>query len=165
MKEVPMTPQSLLDDLKILPPDLPVVFRTEAGEIAQGYHVTELKHARVTSIDCAARLSEWSQASLQLLDGDWHAQAIVDPAMSARKLSGILSQSIARLDGVGAAELQVEFAHGNAGMRIYRPQRPLVAGSSIVIELADNRAQCKPASGPGCGARCQLETGATACCA
>lgn len=59
----------LLAHLKTTPSASALVFSTEDGDIGSGYHVTEFKHAKVTGIDCGGRVSEWVEASVQLLDG------------------------------------------------------------------------------------------------
>ncbi|MEL6233470.1 MAG: DUF6428 family protein [Pseudomonadota bacterium] len=137
-----MTLQTLLDSLKSLPAHLPISFATTAGPAGWGYHVTELKHAQITSIDCGGRVAEWAEATLQILDGD----GARDRAMQVGKLAGILSHSIGAVAGLGDADLQVEFSHGNAGMQIFEPGTPRQAGDLVTIDLSASQAQCKPAS-------------------
>jgi len=134
-----MTCNTLLETLDTLPGDAPLVFATPEGAIGDGYHVTEFKLAHVTGIDCGARMSNWSEATLQLLDGAGGGY------MKAGKFAGILRQSIRNVSGLGDAPLQVEFAHGNRGKRIYLPETPELTGGRIVIGLRDTRANCKPA--------------------
>ncbi|MEM8702045.1 MAG: DUF6428 family protein [Pseudomonadota bacterium] len=134
-----MTPNHLFTALKSLPADAPLIFETEAGPVAGGYHVTELKHATIKSIDCGARLSEWTEASLQVLDGQGGS------AMTVGKFTGILAQSIRQVTGLGESPLHVEFAPKNVGMRIYQVASPEMQDGQIVIRLTENRAQCKPA--------------------
>ena len=87
-----------------------MVFETDEGEIGDGYHVTEFKAGTCDGDRLrGARLSNWSEATLQLLDGQGVGH------MPAGKFAGILKQSIAKVSGLGDAPLQVEFAHGNRG--------------------------------------------------
>lgn len=134
-----MTPQSLLDGLQKMPADLPLVFQTGEGTIGAGYHVTEFKVAKVGSIDCGGRLASWTEAALQLLDGQGGSH------MKVGKFNNILEQSIARLTGLGESPLQVEFAHKNQGMRIYDLAAPELSGRAVAVRLRDVRAHCKPA--------------------
>lgn len=134
-----MTCNSLLETLETLPGDAPLVFSTPEGEIGDGYHVTELKLAHVTGIDCGARMSTWSEATLQLLDGTGGGH------MPVGKFAGILKQSIGKVSGLGGAPLQVEFAHGNKAKRLYLPETPELLNGRILIGLRDTRANCKPA--------------------
>lgn len=155
-----MTPLSLLNALRKMPADLPLVFRTGAGAIGEGYHVTELKLADVNSIDCGGRLASWTEAALQLLDGRGGNH------MKLGKFNAILEQSIARVNGLGESPLQVEFAHENRGMRIYELAVPVLDDGVVSIRLSEVRANCKPAlehtlraDAPAC-----CGSAASACC-
>ena len=157
-----MTPERLLTHLSALPAEAPVIFESGAGPIGGGYHVTELKLALVTGIDCGARLAEWTEATLQLLDGPGEAP------MTAGKLSAILAQSIGKVAGLGAAPLRVEFAHGNSGLRIWEIGTPEMAAGRVRIGLSEASAMCKPfeesagaLAGTGC---CAPRPEKTACC-
>lgn len=134
-----MTPQLLLETLEALPADLPLVFQTEEGEIGKGYHVTELKLAQISSIDCGGRLASWTEAALQLLDGRGGGH------MNVGKFAAILGQSVSRVKGLATSPLHVEFAHGNRGMRIYSLSTPLVREGFVSVGLGETRAICKPA--------------------
>ena len=138
-----MTPASLLEHLATLPAEMPLVFKTDEGEIRGGYHVTEFKLADIRSIDCGARQSSWRELSLQLLDGNGGAY------MSAGKFRGILSKSTNAVAGLGQTPMQVEFAHANTGMRIYQIAEPRIDSNRVVIPLSENRAKCKPAQDAG----------------
>ncbi|MEQ8228222.1 MAG: DUF6428 family protein [Rhodospirillales bacterium] len=142
-----------------------LIFSTEQGPIGQGYHLTEIKHATVTGIDCGARVTTWTEASLQLLDGAG------DAYMTVGKFKGILDTSLATIEDLGDAGLKVEFANGNAGLRLYRITHIAHQDRRVVITLGDDRAVCKPAAerstpppneGTGC---CSAPRPAGSCCA
>ena len=59
-----MTPQDLYDALAKLPQDVALRFKTDAGEISGGYHVTEWKVASVRSIDCGGHTDAWDETIL-----------------------------------------------------------------------------------------------------
>ncbi len=134
-----MTINDFLQTLADKPTDAPVVFATKQGEISGGYHVTELKLAHVTGIDCGARQAEWVEASIQLLDGGGGAH------MEAGKLSNILEQSKRHVKGLGEADVHFEFAHNNAGLQRYNMQSSIEANGRVEIHLDTQRAICKPA--------------------
>jgi len=154
-----MTLDDLLVAAQALPPERPLVFVTDDGPIGPGYHVTELKLARIVSIDCGARTSSWSETVLQLLDAQGRLH------MPVSKFASILAQSVRKVDGLGASPAFVEFGHHNAGMQIFQPEEPELIDGEVVLRLHPVRAQCKPAfkataavhSG-GCG-------GPNSCCA
>ena len=134
-----MTPQDLLDALSTLPPDAPLVFQTDAGPIRGGYHVTEWRQNRVDSIDCGAHTASWTEAILQLLDGSGGRH------MTVGRFVTILGQSIRHVDGLADSPIQVEFAPGNAGLRLYRPETPRQDDGAVTLRLTESTALCKPA--------------------
>ena len=133
-----MTLDQLLASTTSLPADLPLVFATDDGPIGAGYHVTELKLASILSIDCGARTSSWTEAVLQLLDGEGRGH------MTIGKFNSILARSLKEVDGLGASPAFVEFGHGNAGMQIFRPGEPEAGGEAVTLRLKPVRAHCKP---------------------
>ena len=153
----------LIDDLSGLPDEAALVFESSGGPIAGGYHVTELKHATVTSIDCGTRVAEWTEAALQLLDGNG------GEFMTVGTFRTILARSVGSVAGLGDAPLHVEFAPGNAGMRIWQLSAPELRDSRVTIELSEDRAHCKPAletralgsAAPNC---CSTGPAAGSCC-
>lgn len=147
-----MNLDAFLKYLSSMPFDAPVVFATNLGEIGSGYHVTELKFANISGIDCVARRSQWTEASMQLLDGHEGKH------MPANKLARILEQSIKHVPGLGATDFHVEFAHRNEGMRKYLADKPELRGGKIYVQMDEATAVCKPAS--EMGAKC----GPSECC-
>ena len=139
-----MTPDSLLLALRTLPSAAPLTFQTDAGPIGKGYHVTELKLAHVTGIDCAARMAHWTEAAIQLLDGS------VGDQMTVGTFIGILDQSIRNVDGLGPAPLKIEFAHGNDGMHLFLAADPILEDGRVLISLGGAQATCKPAASQAC---------------
>ena len=146
-----MTPGTLLEILLAMPSDAPLVFKTEQGEIGGGYHVTEWKLSHINSIDCGARRTNWTESSLQLLDGEG------DNHMTVGKFRVILNQSVAQISGLASATMHVEFAHRNEEKRIYQIETPELANGAVIAHLYNTRARCKPAqeaalqgTDPGC---------------
>lgn len=144
------------------PADAALVFATPKGDIGGGYHVTELRHADVTAIDCAARVETWTEATMQLLDGNdgYH--------LRVGRFRDILEKSLTTVDGLGAATLRVEFANANQGLGLYRVAGIEGQGGRVLVTLDDDRAVCRPglaaalAGKPGC---CTGGREPAACCA
>jgi len=152
-----MTPETLRTALDELPAEAPLLFLTDEGEITGGYHVTELKLAHVTAIDCGARRSDWAEATLQLLDGHGGAH------MTVGKFNVILAQSIRHVDGLGDAPLRVEFAHGNTDLRLLEIGAPVRRGQKVTIPLGAAHAVCKPAADHAGGCYNRTTRSATCC--
>ncbi len=116
----------------------PLIFTTDEGDIGPGYHVTELKHLSVNSIDCGGRMSAWTEAQLQLLDGNAGGH------MSVGKFIGIAKHSAAALPELGKVPISVEFAPGNRGLRRYLIDGLHEDPTSVRVKLIEDGAACKP---------------------
>ncbi|MEO1026628.1 MAG: DUF6428 family protein [Pseudomonadota bacterium] len=121
-----------------------LVFTTGEREIGAGYHVTELKLANVTGIDCGANQSSWIESTIQLLDGHGGTH------MKVGKFAAIVDQSVRAIPGLGEAELHVEYAPENAGKHLYHVGGVERSENVIRVMLQNDQARCKPASFAGC---------------
>ena len=134
-----MTLTELLTRLRETDRDAALVFRADGAPISGGYHVTELKAAKITGIDCGGRISEWTEASLQLLDGHGGEH------MKVGKFVGILEHSLKTVENLSDAPAHVEFALGNAGLRRYEMAEVGSDAAIAEVRLEETRAMCKPA--------------------
>lgn len=133
-----MTLEDLAIRLEHLDPDLPVVFRTAEADIMPGYHLTELMHADIISIDCGGRKSSRREVRMQLLDGHGGNH------MRSGKLASILARSLSAIQSLGGVPVSVEFAPKNAGLSIFAIDR-VEFGSSVIVTLTEAQATCRPA--------------------
>jgi len=129
-------------------PDLPVVFEAEGTDVQRGYHITELKHAPVSSIDCGGNITEWDETKVQILDGDGGGKF-----MSGSKLAGIINQSLSALPNLAIGPLKFEYAPGNGQLNLFANAQLSVKNDRININLTPDYALCKPAAGGCCGPR------------
>ncbi len=114
-----------------------VLFEAVGDDVGRGYHLTELRLARISSIDCGGVTDAWDEAQMQVLD------APGDTAMSAGKMTAILSRSAAEIDGLAAAPLKVEFSPGNEGLGRYQLGTPRSAAGVVTIPLTPMSPECK----------------------
>ena len=133
-----MTLKEFLTKLGAMPSDADLVFAAEGKEIAGGYHLTEFKLARIASIDCAARTSAWTEASMQLLDGSGGEY------MKLGKFTEIASKSAEFVPDLDQVTLGVEFSPENAGIRIYDLGEPTFENGRVNVPLTPRTASCKP---------------------
>ena len=138
--------------------DSRLIFATAEGAIGAGYHVTELKLAKVKSIDCGANRSGWREATLQLLDGQ------SGDHMTVGKFAGIADKSMAALPGLSDAPLSVEFAPKNEGLKLYQIGTLQRTKGTLVAQLQDRHALCKPSITQKSGGSTCCTPKATACC-
>jgi len=158
MKDLTMRLSTLVTRLDTAPADLPVIYFTDKTAIGVGYHLTEIKAAQVSGIDCGGNSSHFHDVTLQLLDGQ------IGRHMSVQKLVGILKHSLKELPDLDWADVKVEFSPGNEGLQIFSLGDPIITDFEIRLPLTPVGAVCKPALavGAACGpAACKTQT---ACC-
>ncbi len=130
--------QELLSFLGKMDPNAPLVFTVDGVDIGGGYHVTELRHLTSTGIDCGGQIETWDEARLQLLDGSDGGH------MNVEKFVAIAERSVKKLPQLSDASLQIEFAPGNAGLRIMTLEQPQEVDRVVRVDLVEQRAICKP---------------------
>ena len=139
-----------------------ILFEAEGDKVGRGYHLTELRLARISSIDCGGVSDAWDEAQMQVLD------APGDAAMSAGKMAGILARSAKAIDGLADAPLNVEFSPGNQGLGRYRLGAPRVAEGVVTIPLTAMGPECKALtramSKPAARDCCSPKQPAARCC-
>lgn len=148
-----ITLNRFFDALEVAAPEAGVVFATEEGPVGAGYHITELKHANIDSIDCAGRQSRFEEVSVQVLD------VVGDAPMPVERLRMILTQSLAAIPALADAPVHVEFGHRNERLSRYEIAGLEVAKHLLTIKMFRAHATCKPAAQPA--ARGTV----TSCCA
>ncbi len=119
-------------------PDASLLFAIEDVEIAEGYHVTELKQVNITGIDCGQNVDRRQETHIQLLYGS------VSPAMSVSKFDAIARKSAEAVSGLLDHPLFVESGPGNLALRRFKIQDVVHKPDRIVITLENDRAQCRP---------------------
>ncbi len=142
MKGCPMpevTLSTFLAELDHANPEAGVVFATEDGPVGAGYHITELKSARVDSIDCGGRRSTWVEAAVQVLD------VFGDAPMPVERLRAILDRSIAAIPELAEAPVHVEFGHRNQSLSRYDIAGLKIGPTAVTVSLVRAHASCKPA--------------------
>lgn len=148
-----MTLNGFLKALETANPEAGVVFATEDGPVGAGYHITELKHARVDSIDCGGRQSSWDEVAVQVLD------VFGDAPMPVERLRGILNRSLIAIPALADAPVHVEFGHRNESLSRYDIAGVSIDGHLVQVSMVRAHATCKPAANP-------VRPGATTrCCA
>lgn len=120
--------------------DKPLVFHYGGRTIASGYHVTEVKAARLSSLDCGANPEEWSETIIQL----WDVEEESATHMRAGKFLGILSQVAKRVAVDDHGLLVFEAGDRASPMQIFTVGAVMARGSHVEVMLAPRPATCKP---------------------
>jgi len=143
MKDGTMKLSAFLNALGPAPVDHPVIFTAGDTAIGAGYHLTELKSAPATSIDCGGNINHFHELTMQLLDG--HDGTYIH----AGKLTKILLHSLKTLPDLDWADVKVEFSPKNEGLQLFLLGQPVVTEQEIKVPLTPAGAVCKPAAQNG----------------
>ncbi|MEL7105232.1 MAG: DUF6428 family protein [Pseudomonadota bacterium] len=135
-----VTLNAFLAALDTAMPEAGVVFATEDGPVGAGYHITELKHARVDSIDCGGHRSGWDEAAVQVLD------VFGDAPMPVERLRAIVTRSLGAIPALAEAPVHIEFGHRNQSLSRYDIAGLQVDDHLVQISMVRARATCKPAA-------------------
>jgi hypothetical protein len=141
-------------------PDLELQFQYAEGKLVDAaYHITEIKQAPITSVDCGGVMNNWTEIIVQL----W---VPVDEQQSrSMKVSKALSiinivEKMLPLDPNGT--VKIEFGNSEFDTRQLFPNEIIADGNSLTIDLRPDAVQCKAQErGGSCGTNDKGEE----CCA
>jgi hypothetical protein len=122
-------------------PDLNLQFQYAEGEwVRPSYHITEIKLAPITSVDCGGKVNTWTEVIVQLWEPEEKQQ---ERAMKARKALSIvdLVEKAIQLDPL--AEVKVEFGNSRFDTRQMFPSNIAAEGENLVVNLKADSVQCK----------------------
>ena len=141
--------------------DAALVFAVNGTRIRGGYHVTELKHAAVQSVDCGGNLDDWDETVIQLLDG--HSD---EGHMTAGKFAGIAQKSLGAIPALALGRLRFEYAPQNGPAQVFTAGQVSPGKHGVTVELNPEFAACKPAqSTVGCCGASEKTAQSSGCCA
>ncbi len=131
-------------------PALDLQFEYEPGKwVDQSYHITEIKQAPITSVDCGGVKNEWTEVIVQLWEPGTNQQ---ERAMKARKALSIIAIVEKALPINPAAEVKIEFGNSKFDTRQMFPGDILIEGENLIVNLQPDSVQCKALSrGGSCG--------------
>ena len=105
-----------------------------------GYHVTEVKAANFSALDCGANPEVWSEIFVQLWDVDEGERIRV----TAGKFAAIIRKVTEHVLLDDSAQLTFEVSDGISPIGLYRAAMPAFETDAIWIELSPRPASCKP---------------------
>jgi Family of unknown function (DUF6428) len=138
-------------------PTKKLVFGDASGnEVPGGYHLTELKAARLDTVDCGGQANRWNETIAQL----WVPSGEDGEHMTAAKFLRIYDKVSKLVDLDEDAEFRVEYGDEQIFPSIYDVASGVVAGDSLRVALRAPKMTCKARDRREC---CQSEQ--QACCA
>ena len=156
-------------DMLIQNPQLDLQFQYATDKwVSPSYHITEIKQAPITSVDCGGVKNEWTEIIVQLMEPATQQQL---RAMKVHKALSIIDvvEKVLPLDVNGT--VKIEFGNSQFETRQLYPNEFITNGENLVIDLRPDTVQCKAIErGGSCGTpakqKVELKNLATkeACC-
>lgn len=125
-------------------------FSYAAGkQVSPSYHITEIKQAPITSVDCGGVMNAWTEVIVQLWEPE---EKEAERAMTAGKAMKIIDLVETKLALHPQAVVKIEFGNDEFDTRQMYPDDIMLEGENLTVYLRADATQCK-ATGRGqtCG--------------
>ena len=123
------------------------------------YHITEIKQAPVTSVDCGGVMNAWTEIIVQLWEPSGKS---TERAMQASKALSIINVVEKALPLNPNGIVKIEFGNSKFDTRQMLPQGLLIEGDNLVVDLRADTVQCKAIER---GGSCGTDEKGDECCA
>ena len=128
-------------------PELDLQFQYAMGKFVDAaYHITEIKQAPITSVDCGGVMNAWTEIIVQLWVPEDQQQLRSMKVKKALSIVGIVEKMLP-LDPNGT--VKIEFGNSEFDTRQTFPNEMTVEGENLVIDLRPDAVQCKAVSRGG----------------
>ena len=153
-----------------------LVFEFNEQTIRPGYHVTEIKHGRISSLDCGSGTHQWNEVVIALLDGPVSRSNNREGYMTGTKFLQIVDTAMKTLPEQNGEQLLFEFNGSNGVVQRFQITEIKAGQTQTHILLAGEQVVCKPAQRMNnslsaqsnaetcCGSSTSQETAVNRCC-
>lgn len=131
-------------------PELELQFRyAENSRVNASYHITEIKQAPITSVDCGGVVNQWTEVIVQLWEPAGQQQ---ERAMKVSKALSIIAIVEKALPLAADAIVKIEFGNAMFDTRQMLPSHIDIQNGELVVDLRPDTVQCKAQDrGGNCG--------------
>lgn len=131
-------------------PELTLQFQyAENKWVDASYHITEIKQAPITSVDCGGVVNNWTEVIVQLFEPTNEQQ---EKAMKVNKALSIINVVEKALPLDGDAMVKIEFGNATFDTRQMLPNSITVQDENLLVNLQPDAVQCKAIDrGGSCG--------------
>jgi len=131
-------------------PNLILQFQFAEGKwVDSAYHITEIKQAPITSVDCGGKMNAWTEIIVQLWEPENEQQ---DRAMQVSKALSIVELVERSLPLNPNGTVKIEFGNSEFDTRQMFPNNFIVANGNLIVDLRPDAVQCKALTrGGSCG--------------
>lgn len=122
------------------------------------YHITEIKQAPITSVDCGGVMNAWTEIIVQLWEPEADQKERAMAVSKALSIIGVVEKSLP-LNPSGI--VKIEFGNSQFDTRQMYPGEFIENGENLVVNLIPDATQCKAI---GRGGDCTTTLGGDPCC-
>ena len=137
-------------------------------KVNASYHITEIKQAPVTSVDCGGKMNAWTEIIVQLMEPAVQNQQRPMKVRKALSIVDVVEKALP-LDPNGI--VKIEFGNADFDVRQMHPAELLITDEELIVNLQNSAVQCKAIErGGSCGAPAEktklnlADVNASACC-
>ncbi|WP_293789940.1 DUF6428 family protein [uncultured Pedobacter sp.] len=131
-------------------PELSLQFQYAPGKwVNANYHITEIKQAPITSVDCGGVMNAWTEIIVQLWEPTEDGEG---NAMQVKKALSIIDLVESKLQLNPNAMVKIEFGNSAFHTRQMFPGQFQIDGGNLIVNLVPDVTQCKAINrGGSCG--------------
>ncbi|RYE29533.1 MAG: hypothetical protein EOP48_32565 [Sphingobacteriales bacterium] len=113
------------------------------------YHITEIKQAPITSVDCGGKMNAWTEIIVQLWEPSVRDS---ERAMKVSKALSIVALVEKSLPLSPNGIVKIEFGSNDFDTRQMLPNNIVANGENLIVDLRPDAVQCKAINrGGSCG--------------
>ncbi len=119
------------------------------------FHITEIKQAPITSVDCGGVMNSWTEVIVQVWESGTEQQ---ERSMKASKALSIIETVEKALPLHPKAIVKIEYGNAGFDTRQMLPKAITAAGSNLIVDLRPDTVQCKATDrGGDCGTKPKVQ--------
>jgi len=143
-------------DILIQHPDLDLQFQYKANKwVNASYHITEIKQAPITSVDCGGVMNAWTEIIIQLWEPENQQELL---AMKVYKVLSIVDIVEKKLALNPSGIVKIEFGNSQFDTRQMFPNEMIADAENFIVDLRPDAVQCKAINrGGSCGTTASSE--------
>lgn len=121
----------------------------ENQKVSPSFHITEIKQANITAVDCGGKMNAWTEVIVQL----WEPNTTkIGRSMQVSKAMGIIDLVEKTLPLNPNSIVKIEFGNDLFETRQMHPQDFEIINDEIIVKLIADKTQCKAIGrGESCG--------------
>ncbi|MFI5161316.1 MAG: DUF6428 family protein [Sphingobacteriales bacterium] len=122
---------------------------TDNKRVSAAYHITEIKQAPITSVDCGGAMNSWTEIIIQLMEPAVNQQ---QRPMKVRKALSIIELVEKKLPLNPQGIVKIEFGNSEFDTRQLHPAELIINDEELIVDLRPGMVQCKAIErGGSCG--------------